>query len=134
MTPVLHALIVEDLAVWQDMLQEILVDAGYQVSIAADYASALGELEDHTFQLAVIDPVLDDNNRHNRDGLRILQYIMEKYPDMRSIVTTSSDPNRIRRDVAEISENTPILWKDEWDDARFLAILHDLFAAKAKEA
>jgi len=126
----LHALVVEDLRVWQEMLQEVLTDARYRVSIAADYASALEALSRETFQLAVIDPVLDDRNRHNRDGLRILRYILDKHPDMRSIVTTSSDPNRIRRDVAEISAKTPILWKDEWDDDRFLALVRDLFTPK----
>lgn len=128
MTAQFHALIVEDLDFWQEMLQEILSDAGFRVSIAADYTTALETLARDTFHLAVIDPVLDDTNRHNRDGLRVLQYILDRYPHIRTIVTTSSDPNRIRRDVAELSANTLILWKDEWDDERFLAILRDLFA------
>ncbi len=125
-----RALVVEDLDFWQKTLREILIDAGYEVSVAPDHAEALDALGHGVFHLAVIDPVLDDTNRHNRDGLRILQHILDTYPDMRAIVTTSSDPNRIRREVGAMSASIPILWKDEWDDDQFLAILRDLFANK----
>jgi two-component SAPR family response regulator len=128
MTAKIHALIVEDLDFWQDTLREVLSDAGYQISVAASYTTALDALGQHKFGLAVIDPVLEDTNRHNRDGLRVLRHILDKSPATRTIVTTSSDPKRIRSEVAEISTNIPILWKDEWDDKRFLGVVQGLFA------
>ncbi|HDQ73866.1 MAG TPA: response regulator [Chloroflexi bacterium] len=126
-----RALIVEDLDFWQDTLREILTDAGYQVWIAASCAEALDALAQRPYQLAMIDPVLDDVNRHNRDGLRVLQYILEHHPEMCAMVVTSSDPKHIRREVADISDemsadmsvDIPVLWKDEWDDAQFLSLL-----------
>ncbi|MEK7784338.1 MAG: response regulator, partial [Chloroflexota bacterium] len=99
MTSLLRALIVEDLAFWQDTLREILNDAGCQIWIAASYAQALEILIQHDLHLAVIDPVLDDTNRHNRDGLRVLRYILDERPGMRAIVVTSSDPRHIQREV-----------------------------------
>ncbi len=122
-----HALVVEDLDFWQETLREALADAGYQVWIVSSYAAAMEALAQNEFALATIDPVLDDINRHNRDGLRVLQHILDERPDMRAVVITSSDPNHVRRKVAEMSDNVPILWKDEWDDALFLAVVRDLF-------
>lgn len=123
MTPPFNALIVEDLEVWQTTLREVIADAGGAGWIAPSYAAALEALARHTFQLAVIDPVLDDTNRHNRDGLRVLQYILKERPAMRALVVTSSDPDLIRREVAAMSDQVPLLWKDEWDDAQFLKII-----------
>jgi CheY-like chemotaxis protein len=126
----LYALIVEDLDFWQDALREVLTDAGYCVWVASSYTEALDALAQKKFHLAVIDPVLDDINRRNRDGLRVLQHILDERPDTCAIVVTSSDPKRIRREVGEMSADVPVLWKDEWDDDRFLAIVGDLFAKK----
>jgi CheY-like chemotaxis protein len=126
----LRALIVEDLDFWQDALHEVLTDAGYWVCVALSYAEALDALSKNEFHLAVIDPVLDDTNRHNRDGLQVLQRILDERPDMCVMVVTSSDPNRIRQELDEMSADVLVLWKDEWDDDRFLAIVRDLFAKK----
>ncbi|MEK7326781.1 MAG: response regulator [Chloroflexota bacterium] len=127
MTSLLRALIVEDLAFWQDTLREILNDAGCQIWIAASYAKALEILAQHDLHLAVIDPVLDDTNRHNRDGLRVLRYILDERPGMRAIVVTSSDPRHIQREVNEMSPDVPVLWKDAWDDEQFLAVVRNFF-------
>jgi CheY-like chemotaxis protein len=118
-----HALVVEDLDFWQDALREVLADAGYRVWVAASYAQALAALAENEFHLAVIDPVLNEVNRRNRDGLRVLQHILDERPDMVAVVVTSSDANRIRLEVAAMSPEIPILWKDEWDEERFLAIV-----------
>lgn len=128
MTAVRYALIVEDLPYWQETLHEVLVDAGYQVWGASNYAEAIELLAQREFHLAVIDPVLDDTNRHNRDGLRVLRHILDEHPAMRAIVTTSSDPNHIRREVDEMDASVPVLWKDEWDDDQFLALVHRMWA------
>ena len=121
-----HALIVDDLGCWQDALNEALTDAGYHVCVAASYAEAMDALGRQRFHLAIIDPVLDDANRRNRDGLRVLRNILDRWPDIRSVVVTSSDPNRIRHDVDDLSPDIPVLWKDEWDDNRFLAVVREL--------
>jgi CheY-like chemotaxis protein len=120
-------LIVEDLSFWQETLREILVDAGCQVWVASSYAEAMDSLAQDEFDLAMIDVVLDDTNRHNRDGLRILRHILDRQLEMCAIIVTSSDPKRIQREVNEISPDVPVLWKDRWDDEQFLAIVHDFF-------
>ncbi len=119
-------LIVEDLEIWQDVLSEVLIDAGYRVCIAPTYSSAIQALAENNFDLAVIDPVLDDANRRNRDGLRVLEQILDQQPDTPAVVVTSSDPTRIQREVHTMSPTVRLLWKDEWDDERFLSIVDEL--------
>jgi CheY-like chemotaxis protein len=128
--PSTHVLIVEDLDFWQDALSEVLIDAGYQVCTASSYAEALDALTHERFHLAVIDPVLDDTNRRNRDGLRVLQHILDRQPDICAVVVTASDPNHVRREVGGISTNTPLLYKDRWDDDRFLDVVGALMSEK----
>jgi DNA-binding NtrC family response regulator len=124
----IHVLIVEDLDFWQDALSEVLIDAGYQVCTAASFAEAMDALDRKRFHIAVIDPVLDDANRRNRDGLRVLQHILNRQPDICTLVVTASDPNHIRREVGGISTKTPLLFKDRWDDDRFLDVVEALIS------
>lgn len=126
----MKALVVEDMTIWQEAMQEILTDSGYEVLLASSRDDALSILSAHDVRLTIIDPVLDDTNRHNRDGLRVLQDILLKYPHMRMIVMTSSDPRRIRSEVEALSLRVPILWKDEWDDNEFLSVLRGFFPEK----
>jgi CheY-like chemotaxis protein len=124
-----HALIVEDLEFWQDVLSEVLVDAGYRTWVASSYAQAMEALAQAEFDVAIIDPVLADANRRNRDGLRVLQYILSQRPEIGTLVVTSSDPNRIQREVRGISPDVPLLWKDEWTDEIFLNVISSVSRA-----
>ena len=127
-----HALSVEDLDFWQDALREILTDAGYRVWAASSYSEALDALDQNEFHLAVIDPVLDDSSRRNRDGLRVLQFILDQRPDTCAVIVTASDPNRIRREVRDMSHSVPMFWKEEWDDNHFLAVIQALIDVKGE--
>jgi hypothetical protein len=49
---------------------------------------------------------------------------------MSAIVVTSSDPKHIQREVDEMSARVPVLCKDQWDDDRFLTMIHDLLIGK----
>lgn len=128
-----YALIVEDLDFWQDALSEILTDAGYRVCKASSYGEALDALDHNQFHLAVIDPVLDDTNRRNRDGLRVLRHILDRQPATGLVVVTASDPNRIRREVREMCADIPLLYKDRWDDDQFLDVVRELLSVKRNE-
>ena len=66
----------------------------------------------------------------NRDGLRVLKHILDRQLNTRTIIVTSSNPKRIRREVAEIASGVSVLWKDQWDDEQFLAIVDEFFANK----
>jgi DNA-binding NtrC family response regulator len=127
-----NVLVVEDLDFWQHAIAEALTDAGYRVCMVASYDDALVALSADEFHVAVIDPVLDDADRRNRDGLRVLDHILSQSPHIAAMVVTSSDPNRIRYEVGEMSSNVPLLWKDEWDDDRFMSVVCALLAEKER--
>lgn len=133
MSSLRHALVVEDLDIWQDALSEVLIEAGYRVWVAPNHAQAMEALAQNEFHLAVIDPVLDDANRLNRDGLRILRHILKQQPGICAVVVSSSDPNRIRREVAEMSPDIPLLRKDQWGDEHFLSVIRDVTKVKREK-
>ncbi len=54
-TPVEKALVVEDDAGWRSILEELLLDSGFQVRACASFGEALGAMRREKFRLAVID-------------------------------------------------------------------------------
>lgn len=53
------ALVVEDDAGWRSILEELLLDAGFQVRTCASFGDALGTLRRESFNLAVVDMSLE---------------------------------------------------------------------------
>jgi DNA-binding NarL/FixJ family response regulator len=73
MTPTpTRALIVEDEPSWQQILSEILTDAGLTVDVVDDLDAAVDKLRAVPHRLAVVDLSLCSDDHHNRDGLRVL--------------------------------------------------------------
>src|SRR5688572_30566901 len=83
-------LVVEDRADWQDILCSTLVQQGYKTYSATSYQEALAALQSETFNLAIVDPVLDTQNRFNRDGLSVIQKIPETQAKIPVIILTGS--------------------------------------------
>lgn len=83
-----YALIVEDDASWQQILTEILTDAGFKVEVAADLSSALALLISHPHRLAVVDLSLAADDPHNQDGLLILEALGRSDPDCLKLLLT----------------------------------------------
>ncbi len=61
-----------------EMVSGILGDNGYDARCANCYVDAIRLIEDKVPQVVIIDVWIDESDR---DGLRLLQYIKEKYPD-----------------------------------------------------
>ncbi len=83
-----RALVVEDDAVWQQILGEILSDSGLVVATAADLESALGRLRAQAYRLAVIDLSLGGGDHHNQDGLTVLDAVRRLNPSCVAILLT----------------------------------------------
>jgi DNA-binding NarL/FixJ family response regulator len=75
-----RALIVEDDRSWQQILSEILVDAGLQVDLAESLETAAAKLRSAPHRLAVIDLSLGGSDHHNQDGLRVLDSVRQYDP------------------------------------------------------
>jgi DNA-binding NarL/FixJ family response regulator len=70
-----RALVVEDDPSWQQILSEILSDAGLIVDVADNLESAVTSLRTAPHRLVVVDLSLDSGDHHNRDGLRVLDAV-----------------------------------------------------------
>jgi len=89
-----RALIVEDNSSWQQILSEILADAGLVVDVVASLDAAIERLRAVPHRLAVVDLSLtgtDWNSLHdyqNRDGLRVLDAVRRFDPGCATILLT----------------------------------------------
>jgi DNA-binding NarL/FixJ family response regulator len=88
MTPVARALIVEDDHSWQQLLSEILTDAGLTVDIADSVEAAVACLRAVPHRLAIVDLSLSGSDHHNRDGLRVLDAVRHHDPGCVTMLLT----------------------------------------------
>ncbi len=86
--PVIRTLVVEDNSSWQQILSEILTDAGLLVDIASTLEEALIILKSVPHRLAVVDLSLAGGDHHNFDGLRILEGVRRLDPVCQTILLT----------------------------------------------
>jgi len=75
-----RALIVEDNGSWQQILSEILTEAGLTVDIATDVETAVVKLRATSHRLAIIDLSLGGGDYHNQDGLLVLDAVRRHDP------------------------------------------------------
>ena len=73
--PNIRTLVVEDDASWQQILSEILADAGLIVDLANNLEEALRIIKSEPHRLAIVDLSLAGGDHHNFDGLRILEAV-----------------------------------------------------------
>lgn len=85
MTDQIRALIVDDDAGVRFTLSETLRRAGYQVATVADGGAALELLRERSFDLAI----LDLNLGTRTDGLRVLEGIRWRWPQMAVVILTA---------------------------------------------
>lgn len=84
----LRALVVEDDPSWQQILSEILSDAGLTVDVADSAEKAAEILRTNAHRLAVVDLSLDPNDHNNQDGLLTLRAARRLDPGCVTILLT----------------------------------------------
>ncbi len=78
-------LIVDDNSDIRNILNELLIDAGYKTRIAANYNQALIEIDKKIPDIAILDVKLD---KGDNDGIELLSYIKSKNKDVPVIIIT----------------------------------------------
>lgn len=121
-----RALVVEDRQDWQQILAKALRTADCEVDVAGGYEDAIKLLSEHSYQIAVIDPVLDNLNKYNRDGLRVLVQVNENFPQTRLIVVSGSITQTVLRSNPDLPRRLPLVEKQSWDRKRFHALVESL--------
>ena len=78
-------LIVDDNADIRNILNELILDAGYKTRIAANYNQALNEIDKKMPDVAILDVKLD---KDDNDGIELLSHIKSKNKDVPVIIIT----------------------------------------------
>ncbi len=78
-------LIVDDNADIRNILNELIIDAGYKTRVAANYNQALTEIDKKMPDVAILDVKLD---KSDNDGIELLTHIKSKNKDVPVIIIT----------------------------------------------
>ncbi len=81
----IEILIVDDNADIRNILNELIIDAGYKTRIAANYNQALSEIDKKMPDVAILDVKLD---KGDNDGIELLTHIKSKDKDVPVIIIT----------------------------------------------
>ena len=81
----IEILIVDDNADIRNILNELIIDAGYKTRIAANYNQALTEIDKKMPDVAILDVKLD---KGDNDGIELLSHIKSKNKDVPVIIIT----------------------------------------------
>ena len=76
-------LIVDDNADIRNIINELIIDAGYKTRIAANYNQALSEIDKKLPDVAILDVKLD---KGDNDGIELLSHIKKKNKDVPVII------------------------------------------------
>ena len=76
-------LIVDDNADIRNILNELIIDAGYKTRVAANYNQALSEIDKKIPDVAILDVKLD---KGDNDGIKLLSHIKSKNKDIPVII------------------------------------------------
>ena len=81
----IEILIVDDNSDIRNILNELLLDAGYKTRVAANYNQALNEIDKKIPDVAILDVKLD---KSDNDGIELLSHIKSKNKDVPVIIIT----------------------------------------------
>lgn len=123
-----RALIVEDDHSWQQILSEILTDAGLTVDVAENLEIAMAKLGAAPYRLAVVDLSLDRSDHHNQDGLRVLDAVRRYAPDCVSLLLTGFATPEIIESAATKHGALAYLRKEDFRRAEFRELVNQVLA------
>ena len=64
-------------------------------------------------------------NRFNREGLSVVEKIRKIDPDMPVVIITGSFTRDMKVSLQQLSPNSPVLYKENWDPIQFSNLIHE---------
>jgi DNA-binding NarL/FixJ family response regulator len=129
-----QALLVDDDAGWREILQELLLEAGYFATTCTGFGEALGWLRRKTYRLIVVDLALggllpsysaqSENSVHDLIGFHLLESINTAQTTV-IVVSGAANLNEIERAYRDF-EVFAFVEKQTFDRQTFLRILADV--------
>jgi ActR/RegA family two-component response regulator len=123
-----RALIVEDDQSWQQILTEILTDAGLTVDLAENLETAVAKLRAVHYRLAVVDLALDSSDHHNQDGLRVLDAARRHDPGCVPLLLTGFATPEIIESALTQHYAFACLRKEDFSRTEFRELVSQLLA------
>jgi len=133
-----HVLIVEGHEGWRNVLHKAIPAEDFDVQLAQNYDEAMTALNAQTFDLAIVDPVLEGADSlaplsahpitEGTDGLRLLNRLISRFPHTRLIILSGSVGREMLRNSLELPPELPVIQRQEWDERRFLQTMSHLLA------
>ena len=125
----MRALIVEDDASWQQILVEIITDAGLAVDTVADLEQATACLRAVPHRIAVVDLSLCSRDPHNQDGLAVLDALRRHDPECVSMLLTGFATVELAVQALTEYGALTCLRKETFNRAEFRALIQQALAS-----
>ncbi len=125
---VLRGLVVEDDRSWQQILTELLTDAGLTTDVAASYAAALSLIRAAPHRVAVVDLALAAGDHRNEDGLRVLTAIRRHDPGCTPILLTGFATVELAVSALKEYGAYTCLRKERFRRAEFRALMREVLS------
>ena len=111
----IEILIVDDNADIRNILNELIIDAGYKTRLAANYNQALSEIDKKIPDVAILDVKLD---KGDHDGIQLLSHIKSKNSDV-PVIMISGHAN-IEMAISSLKHGAFEFVEKPFDQARLL--------------
>jgi DNA-binding NarL/FixJ family response regulator len=116
-------LIIEDDPDWQEILAEIVQDAGFNPDVAATVAAAVARLAEKTYALAVVDISLSLPDHADRGGVSVLQAIAKLPRRLPAIVVTGYASVELAVETLAELRASYLFRKEEFDRSKFIEVV-----------
>lgn len=126
-----RALVVEDDPAWQEILAELLSDAGLVVDLADGLDRARQVVRQQAHALAVVDLSLGGPDHRNRDGLAVLELIRDSDPGCSAVLLTGYATVELAVDAITRHGAATCLRKESFERSEFRRLLGDALSAPA---
>lgn len=123
-----RALVVEDDPSWQQILTELLTDAGLVVDVASSYETATTLLRAAPHRLAVVDLSLSGSDHRNEDGLRVLDALRRGDPSCTPVLLSGFATVELAVSVLRDYGAHTCLRKERFRRAEFRRVLEEILA------
>jgi len=123
-----RALVVEDDRSWQQILSEILTDAGLTVDIADNLDAAIPLMRAAPHRLAVVDLSLSGSDHYNQEGLRVLDAMRLHDPGCMTMLLTGFATVELAVSVLTEHGAFTCLRKETFNRAQFRELVHRALA------
>jgi DNA-binding SARP family transcriptional activator/CheY-like chemotaxis protein len=108
---------------WLQVICDILNGEGHKPYPASTHKEVEQILQKQTFDVAVVDPILDVSKNFSPNDLVMLQSLQYQNPDVQIIIVSNPLSEDIRESISQLYPLVPILSKERWDKNYFISLV-----------